>query len=112
MIFRTVAQIRDLIAERSDAPPQLRFWLDHVADTECWLEAPRPDWLIYLARIEGVDPDLLGRLTDIAVEALTLTEARSRGVRSSLPLFNAAIQIKQMILNNNVPSFPPRTDHY
>jgi hypothetical protein len=104
---RTVAQIRRLVLEREDAPAQLLFWLEHVPDHESWLEeAPRPDWIAYLARVAGLGPHLLLSLDTIAQESGSVM--RRRGVKDCddeaeryavAPLSEGADRARQVILN-------------
>lgn len=104
--YGTVTQILKSLAERDDVPPQLLFWLEHAPGNLCWIEAPRPDWLVYLARIEGFDQQLLLRMTPVAERALSTV--RRKGVKDddgeelqteATPLSQGAATIRQMILD-------------
>jgi hypothetical protein len=61
-----VSQVLELVRLRADAPPQLWFWLKHASAGASWLEAPRPDWLLYLARVVGLSSQILSHLEEVA----------------------------------------------
>jgi hypothetical protein len=44
-----------------DAPPGLRYWLRNNSPSRTWLDAPRPDWLVYLMSKNGYATPLILR---------------------------------------------------
>lgn len=98
----TVRKMLELVALRDDAPPQLRFWLQHVPGDSSWLEAPRPDWLAYLARVAGVRPELCARLNVIARMSLDTPRRRSTKIdpdptAAFAPLLDGADQARGVL---------------
>lgn len=102
MRFRTIKEAREAVVQRLDAPPQLRFWLEHMPPESPWLEAPRPDWLSYLARVSGAGPELLRHLCEVAEAACETPRRRSSKIdydptATFAPLLDGAERIRGML---------------
>jgi hypothetical protein len=80
--------------DRPTPPAQLVFWLQHMPAERSWLDAPRPDWLLYLVELEGkVAPRMLDEARD-AVAVAMATERRDEG---DAPLSEGAEHVRAIL---------------
>lgn len=92
---RTVAAVRAAVRADRNAPLGLLYWLEHVPSETNWLDAPRPAWLAYLARLEGlIEPSKLDWIDEMAVKAELEAEFKRDG---TYPLVTGAAALRMYI---------------
>lgn len=92
---RTASGVVPAVRASHDAPLGLLYWLEHVPPETNWLTAPRPAWLAFLARVEGlIGPAKLERIEQIASESEAEAAARRDG---TYPLVIGAENLRKFI---------------
>ena len=84
-----------------DAPDGLRYWLQHNSPGRSWLDAPRPEWLIYLMSRYGYGPAMVHRArNEIDYAGIAAERTKLAGEKPTATV-DACASIVRLIVETN-----------